>query len=261
MKRLVIASDFHCGHVVGLTHPDFDAIPSRNAKMKWKLYHHRRECWEWVSAMAEALQPIDALLVNGDLVDGKGVRSGSTEQLATDRTEQVEMAVAATELFKADKVLISYGTPYHTGSLEDWENEVARQVSAVKIGGHDVADVNGLLVDYRHHVGRSSVPHGRFTAVARERLWGLLWSERGEFPKADVIVRSHVHYFVHCGEADWLAIITPALQGYGSKYGVRQCVGTVDFGLVWLDVENRDSWTWDYAIKRFVRQRHQVVSI
>jgi len=200
------------------------------------------------------LQPVYGLIVNGDVVDGKGPRSGGTELLTADRLEQCAMAEACIKEARAERIVMSYGTPYHTGQLEDWEDEVARLVNAEKIGGHDFLNVDGVVIDYKHHIGASSIPHGRFTAIARERLWNGLWAERKEYPQAHILVRSHVHYYVYAATADWAAIVTPALQGYGSKYGVRRCSGTVDFGLVYIDIEKGgEAWAIHPLLKRFTR--------
>ena len=149
---------------------------------------------------------------------------------------------------------LCHNTPYHTGQLEDWEDAVARDVGAEKIGGEDVIDVNGLIINYRHHVGRSTIPHGRFTPVAKEMLWNLLWAERDEYPKADVLIRSHVHYHVYCGSPGWLAMTTPALQGYGTKYGGRRMSGTVDIGMVVFDVRGKERYTWMAELLRLPKK-------
>jgi hypothetical protein len=150
-------------------------------------------------------------------------------------------------------------TPYHTGQEEDWEDVLAREVGA-KIGAHEWVDINGLVFDVKHHVGSSQIPHGRHTAVARERLWSQLWAEREQTPKADVIIRSHVHYFDYCGGRDWLAMTTPALQGLGTKFGARRCSGTVDFGLLSFDVASRDEWSWHWHIAELI-QRARVTRV
>jgi hypothetical protein len=227
----------------------------------YKLWKTRRKCWNWRKKQAELLKPIDCLIINGDLIDGRGDKSGGTELLTRDRNEQVDMAIAAAELWEAPAILISYGTPYHSGRREDWENQIAKGVGATKIGSHDWADVNGLVFDYRHKIGRSSIPHGRHTAAARERMWNVLWAERREYPKASVILRSHVHYFAYCGSMGWLSLTTPALQAYGTKFGARQVSGDVDYGLLSFDVTSKEEWSWEWHILRFPGPLQHVVTI
>lgn len=260
-KRVCVISDLHCGHQVGLTHPDFDARPQNTRSDAYRLWKIRRSCWNFVTDTAAALQPIDLLIVNGDMIDGKGKKSGGTELITTDRDEQCDMASAAIEQFSAGAIVMSYGTPYHTGMREDWENQVAKSADALKIGSHDWVDVNGLVFDYRHFVGSSAVPYGRHTAVARDRLWSLLWSERGEYPRSDIVIRSHVHYFDYCGGSDWLAMTTPSLQAYGSKFGARKASGVVDYGFLSFDVTNRESYEWRPHLLKFKRQKPKVLQI
>jgi hypothetical protein len=243
MKRVVVISDLHCGHKVGLTHPDFESSNVVNGSLAHKLSRVRRECWQFYAKALHELQPIDILIVNGDAIDGRGERSGGTELLTIDRNEQSEMAIAAIKEAGAGTTRLTYGTGYHTGDAEDFEFNVAKAFGA-SIVAHDMVDVNGLVFDIRHHVGGSQSPLSRHNAIVKDRIWGLLWADRGERARAQVIIRSHVHYFVYGGDADWLGIVTPALQPAMTKYGQRRMVGTVDFGLIHFDVVNQEEWTW-----------------
>jgi len=233
--------------MVGLTPPAWWVPEQATGASRTKRDKHaaiQRGMWAfWESTIAHH-GPFDALLVNGDVIDGRGERSGGTELITSDREEQTEIAVTA--LRKATnaktKVVMTYGTAYHTGDGEDWENLVAVDLDA-KIGAHEWIDVEGVVFDLKHHIGSSAVPHTRHTAVARDHLWNVLWSDRQQAPKADVTVRSHVHYFNYCGGPGWLGLTTPAMQGWGSKYGSRRCSGIVDVGLVIFEC-NKGSYSW-----------------
>jgi len=248
MKRVVVLSDFHCGSKVGLTPPEYQYDLDTPAGAVQKLY------WDFFKENTEALKPIDLLILNGDAIDGTGERQGGTDQKTTDRAEQMKMARRCIEVCEPGALLMTYGTPYHVGASEDWEGELLEKcretmgLSEARIGANEDAEVNGLVINCKHSVGGSQIPHGRHTAVARERLWNQLWAERGQRPKADILIRSHVHYLAYCGGPDWLALTTPGLQGLGSKYGTRQCSGIVDFGFVYFEVESREKWWWGERI-------------
>lgn len=256
-KRTVIMSDLHCGHITGLTSPAYQIAPQCGTKAK--AAQVQKKLWEFYAKTIDSLKPIDVLIVNGDCIDGRGERSGGTELVFPDRSDQVGCAAECIRYTEAEKIVMTYGTPYHTGQEEDWEDVLAREIGA-KIGAHEWVDINGLVFDVKHHVGSSQIPHGRHTAVARERLWSQLWAEREQTPKADVIIRSHVHYFDYCGGRDWLAMTTPALQGLGTKFGARRCSGTVDFGLLSFDVASRDEWSWHWHIAELI-QRARVTRV
>lgn len=254
--RVMVFPDLHCGHKVGLTPPRWDKRPGEAyGQHERDMYYHRRSIYKWTKETAISLKP-DIVILNGDMIDGRGEKSGSTELITVDRDEQCAMAVAAIQdcFPHHPEFVASYGTPYHTGDEEDFEKRIAENVHAKKIGAEDDILVNGVVINYRHHAGRSSIPHGRGTPLSKEWLWNMLWALRGEYPKADIVIRSHVHYFTYIGDAEYLAVSTPALQGYGTKFGSRRMSGTVDVGLCWLDIGENRKWQLGAEVKRFNRK-------
>lgn len=239
-KRLLVLADMHCGHVVGLTPPAWrfktvqDDITKRN---KYALL--QKESWDWYIRQRNeicAVKKPDYTLINGDCIDGRAKASGGTELITIDREQQCEMAIQAIKVWNCKNIVMTYGTPYHTGKLEDWENIIARELYAKKIGAHEWIDINNVIIDAKHKVGGSGIPHGRFTAIARANLWSKLWSEEDLTPKSNIIIRSHAHFYSEARDRNSISIITPALQGMGSKYGAKECEGLVDFGLIVIDI-------------------------
>lgn len=252
-KRAVIISDLHCGHMMGLTPPSWQfKINEQSSAGIRELSRIHNELWGFFDKTIKKLQPIDVLIVNGDCIDGKGEKSGGTEIITADRSTQSEMATECIERTKAKNIVMTYGTPYHVGKNEDWEKLIANNVKATKIGGHEWIQLNGVLFDVKHHVGSSSIPHGRHTAVSREHMWNVLWAEHGGAPRSNIIIRSHVHYHNFCGGNGWMGMTTPALQGLGSKYGTRRCSGIVDFGLVHFDINPSGQYTWYSHIMKII---------
>ena len=250
MKRMVIISDLHCGHLVGLTPPRW------HYQNDGKLYKNQKELWRFYAAAIDSLKPIDILVVNGDAIDGKGYMAGGTDQKTTNRLEQVDMAVECIDHAEAKTIRMTYGTPYHTGRDEDWEAIIADKVD-VKIESHAFFDIDGTVFDIKHKVGASTVPHGRLTAVMREKLWNTVWASRDQQKKANVLIRSHVHYHQYGGDPYFLAMTTPALQGYGSKFGARQCSGVVDIGLIYFDID-KDGYEWNQLLAELPQQKAPV---
>ena len=243
MTRLVVISDSHCGHRAGLTPPEWQ-YPKSKDKDREKFRREQSIIWEWYISCAKRLAPVDILVCNGDMIDGKGDKSGGTEQIELARDKQVDIAAACIDVWKAPKIVMIYGTGYHVGRDEDWEAVLADKVGAVKIGAHEWIRAGGVTFDFKHKTSRSIIPHGRWTGPQRAALWNALWAERGVEPKSDVIVRSHVHYHIFGGDGYRLVLTTPALQGFGSKYGTRECEGFVDIGLVKFDCED-GGYTWE----------------
>jgi len=253
MKRVLVLSDLHCGHIAGLTPHLWNDQPPRNASAERKLlYETRHKLFDIYQKEIEKRKPFDVLICNGDAIDGRGERSGGTELLTSDRQEQCDMAAHCLRVPKAKQIYMTYGTPYHTGQIEDWERSILSEIpngqykpSKTEIMSHLYLDVDGVVFDCKHKVGSSGIPHGRHTAVAKEDIWNLLWHEKTGLPRGDIFIRSHVHYCQYSGDATKLRMTTPALQSLGSKYGSRQCSGTVDWGFVVFEIDNKGGYSWE----------------
>jgi hypothetical protein len=268
-KRIIVISDLHCGHVAGLTPPEYqyqEVEDSSTKHNKWAKL--QREMWLNYCNIIEEYKPFDIGFDVGDLIEGKGIKSGGTELISSDRNTQVDMAVSClnkiSDSSKKDfKWIGVYGTNYHTSGEggEDWETLVAERCNFEKIGSHESVDVNGCIFDLRHHISSSTIPHGRFTPTAKERLWNVLWNERDLRPKANVILRGHVHYATYCGEPGWVAMTLPALQGMGTKFGSRYCSGTVHWGIVIFDVDNDGNFQWEQIVININSQKMEAIKL
>ena len=234
----------HCGHWAGLTPPAWQIKPDRHKRHA----EIQRQAWADWRRLCVALQPIYDVYLIGDLIDGRGDKSGSTELVTTDRIEQCDMAIQNAKMLNpTNGYMITFGTPYHTGQLEDFERLIADRLSA-PIGDHHWPQVNGVTFDIKHKIGGTSTPTGGDIALRKERLWNVLWDERGMAPKSDIILRAHVHSHRYIGENGWMAATCPSLQ-YWTKYGGRQCSGMVDWGILVFDIEENGEWSWESHIR------------
>lgn len=259
MKRVVLMGDLHCGHGAGLTPPAWMVRKKKSPK----LFSLECEMWEKYMELVEKYSPVDLVIVNGDLIDGKGNRSGGTELIESDLLKQAEMATEALSPWQTDGYLFTYGTPYHTAtdSGEDIEKIVADNLEG-SIKSHLFIDVDGFIIDCKHKISSSQIPWGKHTAVSRTRIQNILWNEMDESqPKAKLFVRSHVHYFNFCGGTNWLGMTLPALQGPSTKYGARQCEAPVDWGIVVLEIEDGKLQSWQPEIITLSQTRQELIQI
>lgn len=246
-KRVLVISDTHCGHEVGLTPPKwnigFEGDP---------MVDYRAQLWDNWQDILRRVGKIDVLVCNGDMIDGRGEKAGGTELIVLKRDVQVMLAEQIIKGVKAPKVFITRGTDYHVGNFENWEDILAEKLGNVeKVGDVYNIDVNGLVMNFRHHISTSQTPLGRQTALEREHEWNVDWFVEKDFPLADVIVRSHTHYHKYAGGSSYLAMTTPALQGYGTRYGERRMSGIIDWGVVVFDVESKEQFEWEALIYPF----------
>jgi len=256
-KTVVILSDLHCGHLAGLTPPQNFV----NKKDLPQLYSLQDEMWRRYVGLVKKYKNPDLLICNGDAIDGKGDKTGGTELITTDRIKQSNIASYCLDIFCAKKIIMTYGTPYHTGKGEDYETNVAKNLGC-EIHNHAQIDVNGCVLDIKHHCGGSAVPYGRHTAPAKERLWNLLWEDADSCVRANIIIRSHVHFYNFCGGNDWLAFTTPALQAPShNKYGGRRCSGIIDWGIVVFNIDNKGDYRWQTEIVRLESARAELIRV
>jgi len=244
-KRTIFMADEHCSHRAGLTPPAWQPQERRAKTLKYVKV--QRECWRWYTSRMKDLQPIYGVINVGDAIDGKGRLSGGTELITTDRDEQCDMAEECIKVCQAKKHLIINGTGYHTGTDEDWEDILASRFGG-KAHDHEWLKLGDKVFDIKHFVSSSITPHGRHTSLRREDVWNALWADANEAPRADFIIRAHVHYsvgnFEHRGGQIKWAMTLPALQAMGSKFGARRCAGTVNFGFMVVDVDDKGRVTW-----------------
>jgi len=176
----------------------------------------------------------DILLVNGDCIEGKQRKQGGAELIINDRNVQADMAVDCIRGWKAKNILMTYGTKYHVGDeAEDFEYSIAQKVNA-KIAGKLYFETEGMVIEARHKVSRSIIPHGRATPLLRDAMWNTLKAAEEEEPRADIIIRSHVHYHLWVATPKKIMFTTPALQLARGRFGSRECVGEVHWGAIRL---------------------------
>ncbi len=248
-KRIIVLSDKHCGHIAGLTPPAYQNYHRGLAKYQ----EQQDEAWQWYAGVCKRLKA-DITFILGDMMDGKGKRSGSSEYITTEWKEQMDMACMCIEETGAKRAVMVYGTPFHVGENDDFEDFIKGKLSTkmyTSIQGHAFPKVHQIQFDLKHKIGASGIPHGRSTSMMKSKLWNTMWAERNQQPDSDVLIRGHVHYFNAVQNPMFLGITCPALQSWGSKYGIRQCEGIVDFGLIWFDVydgDTLDTLQWHYEV-------------
>jgi len=198
MTKILVLSDLHVGSLYALSpKPE---TPEQRYILK-----------EWLE-MCARVRP-EYLIINGDIIEGtQRAEEGKSLQLS-DVDKQIDAAVELVNRINYGKLLVTYGTRYHTD-----ENLNGDQVFAKVIGANahnyelsfKPAGVDSIL-HFSHHVSVSfSSWQYRTTPIAKELVAALL--NEKELYKYDGIIRSHAHYFVQVSFSAF-GIITPCWQG------------------------------------------------
>jgi len=252
MKRVLAISDTHCGQIFGLTPPEWQGLHRSE-----EVVNAQRKMWGFYTDNVKAIThssptgKIDVLLSAGDGIDGTGRRNGGVEIFVPDLYEQSTMYRQAMTYAEPSEVVAVYGTAYHTDGLEGTNFEQIA-IDGLPMDAHFVEkahiNIEGCEIDMRHHVSTSSIPHGRGTAISKEKLWADLNAYEDEEERPDLLLRGHAHYHACMSGMSrgkrWWAMTLPSLQG-STKYGITRCLGRVDFGLTWFDIDKGEVKAWD----------------
>jgi hypothetical protein len=264
-KRILVMADNHAGLETGLTPPSWqyryiNGTKDNNIKRRNRIFAIQNEMWNWYENIVKSLQPIDILFHLGDCIEGFGKKNAGTELITSDMIKQCEIASECINMVNAKEKILTFGTAYHSGAEVDYEEIVAKNVNASKIGSHEWVSINGIVFDLKHYIGNSNSPYNRGVSVAKDQLWNLLWAEKNLAPKSDILLRGHVHYDYFVGNSDFLAMTLPGLC-WGSKFGNRICKGLVSIGLTVFDVYPNGHYDWHYEIARFQSQKPKVIEL
>jgi hypothetical protein len=238
MKRMLIVSDLHCGHRVGLTPPQFDHEKNESLPHhRQAQYQTRRKLWDWFDThVKEALgeeKLFDYMLCVGDAIDGPGDKNRGTDLLHTDLDDQVTQASWILTNIPAEHRFFVHGTGSHEGKAEEFGRHVADSIGAECLPAFE-AEIGGVLMQARHHIsGTSSLP-SEMTPLVNAKIKQDAWQKSLEAEPFNLMVRGHSHrcrgaIFPRTRQQVWT---TPALQGFGSKYSRDMDGLPVDFGIM-----------------------------
>jgi len=252
---ILIDGDMHCGHYTGLTPPDWWWPEKSDIPWRQKIATYQRWAWKTYCSYLKEMGPFTKHINLGDCIDGKGLKSGGTELLTSDRTEQCDMAGVCIKKSGVKDIVITKGTTYHAGASEDWEEQVANDCGA-KIGCHEYITTNGVTISARHFVGGTQNPKSKATSILGEQVNNDQWArEYTDHPRANIFLRGHVHRNVVIDEPKTLSIICPGLQGW-TKFGAKICGLFVHFGIIVIEITPAGSRSWRRMTAELGKQVH-----
>lgn len=227
IRNLLVVGDIHVGSMYGMLPPDF--VSSDGAeKPQNEGQKYLWECWQDMKGKA-AKFAIDSVIINGDLIEGKQPKQKAAELTLIAPNDQESAAVFLMRdlrnwLEKNTKREVPFyfvqGTEYHEGRGAEQLESIAARVQGTSIrsnfsGRHckEVLDLDldNTILNFAHHLG-GGAGFSRSGNLDAEALWCQITSSRGQAVAADLIVRSHLHYFMHVEHANRHAFLCPCWQ-------------------------------------------------
>jgi len=244
-KSIYVVSDIHVGSVTAVCsqnpttveHGDYE--PNRLQKELYGI---------WKEAINELSQKPDLCVINGEPIDGGNPKQLGNQSWTTSTYDQAMDSVKLLKQIPAKEFLFVRGSGYHVNiqgtSIESF---IAEKMSAVnfrtmtglKANSWFWADVNlnGKEFSFTHHLPYAKFFAYRATPLAKEMA--LMALDKGRSKKYDVIVRSHVHYYMEVRSAHTIALTTPAWK-YPDGHLTRGGLGGIypDIGGIEIIVES-----------------------
>ena len=248
--------DTHTGSKTGLT-----ASPKRD--LQKRLLDRYSDALLWYGERPSTL------VHNGDGWDGKDEkgRDIDTDCMLDQAEDCAELIMMADP---KDEVILVTGTRYHDSHKgQEFTKHCAAHIKLLSLRCHGKeikvsirrklkTTINGwFILETRHFIGGSSIPHGRATAALKEQLWNVMNAaldaryrdEKVQWPQ--LLVFSHRHYYVAAETAWGDAIVLPGWQALGGVFGDEICTGHIDLGLVRLEVGEKEVDGWGRDKKLF----------
>jgi len=239
-KSILVISDMHVGSKMSICSEepiidDFGTYkPSSNQK---KLLQ------EWHRTLDLVSQRPTALVLNGEPVDGSNPKSQGAGVWSNNFNDQMNDSAKLLKPIKRDVTILTRGSGYHVTR----ENTNFEQIFANKIGARKYRSVAGFMTDtdyeatiemygkhinFTHHIGYSGWWQYRSTPMARELVKMHFQHKENGF-HSDVVVRSHVHYFVLVEFPNTIGFTSPAWKfpdGFMYRSGIpeRPTIGNVE---------------------------------
>jgi len=243
--KILVISDLHVGSKFAVAPRKLGNKITRAIYREWKK-------------MTET-GPYDYLILNGEAVDGPQVANKGKEVWEGDVSRQIDIAIDLVNEIDYEKLLVTYGTTYHTQENLNADEQFAKQIGANAHGwelNFQPLGTNGIF-HISHQVGVSSSSwQYRTTPIAKELVAALL--NEKELYKYDGIIRSHAHYFVFVRFTAF-GIITPCWQTR-TPYMIKKGLSLIP-KMGYVVLQHRNEREWSIRAKTFKIPRPELVVI
>ena len=263
IRNILVVSDLHCGSIYGLLPEGFVTADAgginQNPGQKYLW-----ECWQHLAGEVAKLD-IHAVVVNGDAIDGEQ-RKSKGDELCVRLHDQPKAAIQCLKVLgdklKAPKWYFVTGTPYHEVMPE--VEVIAEGLKGVPYTGAGPGrltrrtldlDIDGVVVNFHHGIPGGGGNMYRATAIDKEAMFSALAGKQGKLPKADAVVRSHLHFFAAVQHTDKWAVITPCWElqtGYMSKNSPYRMLPDIGAVVISVDPEAKRAGEDPIGLRKFI---------
>lgn len=216
-KSLYVVSDVHVGAVTAVCSPAPIIQERGEVYRPNKLQTELFKIWE--EAIDDLSKKPDICVVNGEPIDGPNSKQAGNQNWSTSTYDQAIDSVTLFKMIPANQFLFIRGSGYHVQidgtPIESFISKMMGGVEFSSLSGIKSnswywanLEVNGKMFSFTHHLPYAKFFAYRATPLAKEMA--LMALDKGRSLKYDVIIRSHVHYYLQLKTAHTVALTTPA---------------------------------------------------
>lgn len=257
-RSVYIVSDIHDGSITAVC-SDKPTLQEKGEsyepnKLQKELYNI------WNEAIKDLTKKPDLCVVNGEPVDGANKKQLGNQSWSTSLFDQAVDATKLLNKIPASKFLFVRGSGYHVQldgtPIESFIAKMMNGVEYTSLSGIKAnswywanVEINSKIFSFTHHLPYAKFFAYRATPLAKEMA--LMALDKGRSMKYDVIVRSHVHYYMQVRSAHTTAFTTPAWK-YPDGHLTRGGLGGIypDIGGIEVIVESNG----DVLIKEHITE-------
>lgn len=245
-KKILIIGDLHVGSSVALMPEEVYTLKTERensqlvkaSKIQLKILEKWRE-------MIDNEGKVDALVVNGDIVDGYNRKNNGLGAWTCDMDVQMKTAQSLIKEIHYKKLYGTQGSLYHTNNNISVDKLIIENLGGVF--NHDLAlKADNVRMHFSHKVGVSgSTWQYRTSPIAKEMVLNEL--NQMDFEKFHVIARSHAHYYVAVQFGRSLGLICPCWKSRDEFVKLMGLSFNPSIGYVVLEI-NGSSYTWRHNV-------------
>lgn len=246
-KSVYIVSDIHDGSIMAVCSPK---PYNSDLKTYYKPNSLQKDLYRiWLESIDNLEQHPNICVVNGEPIDGGNPKQQGNQSWSTNLADQATDAINLLHKIPSKEFMFIKGSGYHvTIQGTSIEQFIAERMNAVKYSifeGMEESkadywanvEINGKIFSFTHHIPYAKFYAYRPTPLGKEIA--LMSLDKGRSLKYDVVVRSHVHYYIEIRSAHTYAFTTGAWK-YPDGHLTRGGMGGIfpDIGGIEVIVES-----------------------
>jgi UDP-2,3-diacylglucosamine pyrophosphatase LpxH len=233
-----VGSDFGlCGPnwITKDTNKDLGASRNKGQKIIYKYWQFfANKCKEWDA---------DSFIFFGDIINGVNFKQSGLRQMTSDIDEQVDHAISLIKPIINDKPSIHLsGSGYHGSKDTRVHRRIAKDVGGKFLGGIANVKLEGTsrILNIAH--GTSQAYVYRTMIMSRESLFMAEAMAFGKVPRVDMLIRGHMHHFIHIHQKGMHMLQLPCWKAYEPWRGTLGAYGKFqpDIGACILLIDQKD---------------------